>query len=322
MTTTPGTAHETGRTAVHGPSDPVGAAVDWRSVAFQSAVVGGLLAALYWHVLRLLVWNWMNVGDWSHGFLIPVFSLYYLYMQRHRFPSGMYGTGLGGLALLLGAFAVYTHFTCFASFTYPRSLSLIAAILGSVWLLCGWPIARWAWFPIVFLLFAVPVPPDLYDRMTLPLQRIASGAATVLLNLLPDMEADAQNIVISYLYKGRTGMLNVEQACSGIRLMMAFMALGVAMAFASERPLWHRMVMVLSCVPIAILCNVVRVTTTGLFHVFGREDLARGTAHSMLGLSMLLIAFGLYGLISYVLGRVIPYIMEHLFVDVPEEPAA
>jgi hypothetical protein len=56
-----------------------------------------------------------------------------------------------------------------------------------------------------------------------------------------------------------------------------------------------------------VFCNIVRVTTTGLFVVFGRQDLARGTPHMLLGLGMLAVAFSLYGGLSYVLN--------HLFVE-------
>lgn len=285
---------------------PAAAPVNWTSTAVQAVVVGALVAVLYWNVLRTLVIKWATIGDWSHGFLIPVFSLYYLYMQRHRFPAGAVRTGYPGLAVILAAFAIYCYYT-WTSIGYFQTISLVLTIFGVVYLLCGWPVARWGWFAVAFLIFALPVPGGVYEQMTIPLQRIASAVSAKILGLIPEMEASADNIVISYAYRGREGELNVEQACSGIRLMMAFVALGVAMAFASERRLWHRMVMVLACVPIAIFCNVVRVTTTGLFVVFGRGDLAKGSYHMMLGLSMLLIAFGLFGLISYVLG--------HLFVE-------
>lgn len=279
---------------------------DWTKAAFQAVVVGSLVAALYWNVLRSLVLKWATIGDWSHGFLIPVFSVYYLYTQRDRFPAWTAKTGYPGLAVILVAFGVYWYYTRTA-IAYYQTVSLVLTIFGVVYLLCGWPVARWAWFAVAFLVFALPVPGGVYEQMTIPLQKIASAMAAKILGLVPEMEAEANNIVISYFYRGKEGELNVEQACSGIRLMMAFVALGVAMAFGSERRLWHRMVMVLLCVPIAIFCNVVRVTTTGFCVVFGREDLAKGSYHMMLGLSMLLIAFGLFGLISYVLG--------HLFVE-------
>jgi len=285
------------------------ASAEWGRLAVEAGVLGGLLLALYWNVVNTLVIKWSRQGDWSHGFLIPLFSLYYLYMQRDRFPGGSRRTGYLGLGVLLAGYALYLYGALW-QIGYYTSLSLVISIFGTVYLACGWPIARWAWFAIAFLVFALPLPGQVYEQITMPLQKIASKAAALVLNVLPGMDARAENIVITYLYKGSVGALNVEQACSGIRLMMAFVALGVAMAFASERPLWHRMVMILSCIPISIFCNMIRVTTTGLFVVFGQEELAHGFYHTLLGLAMLLIAFSLFGAISYVLG--------HLFVEAPD----
>ncbi len=70
-----------------GGTAPACAPIGWARAGFQAAVLAILVAALYWHVLYVLVYKWTNVGDWSHGFLIPVFSLYYLYNQRHRLPA-------------------------------------------------------------------------------------------------------------------------------------------------------------------------------------------------------------------------------------------
>jgi exosortase len=95
----------------------------------------------------------------------------------------------------------------------------------------------------------------------------------------------------------------VEEACSGMRLMMAFVTLGVAMAYLGDRPVWQRLVMVASCVPIAVACNAIRVTVTGLLHVYGRGELARGTPHQLLGFVMLAIALGLFSALGYVLSR-------------------
>ena len=123
--------------------------------------------------------------------------------------------------------------------------------------------------------------------------------------------AEAQAVVIDYVMPGGArGQLNVEEACSGMRLMMAFVTLGVAMAYLGDRPAWQRLVMVAACLPIAVFCNAVRVTTTGLFFIYGHEELARGTPHQLLGFVMLAVALGLFSLLGYVLSR--------LFIEEPD----
>lgn len=280
-------------------------------MSVQVALLAVVLIVHYRHVLYSLVYKWQNDGDWSHGFLIPLFSLYYLYLQRDRMPLGLVdrraAARLVGAGLLILAFAIYVACTL-ARIDYPKSVSLVLSILGVVLMVCGWVWTRWSWFAILFLAFALPVPQRLYVQLTMPLRYIAADVSASVLNAgLQDMDAVPKGALVEYSYEGKTGSLDIEQACSGIRLLMTMMALGVAMAFVSDRPLWHRQVMILACIPISILCNIIRVTTTGFMVVFGRDDLARGFPHMMLGLGMLFIAFSLFGSISFVLN--------HLFVE-------
>jgi len=279
----------------------------------QAVVLAGLLGIHYRHVIERLVHIWQHNGDWSHGFIIPLFSLYYLYLRRDRMPFGLQvgraSAWAVGAGLLLLAFTIYVYCTL-AKISYPKSVALVISVLGVVVMVCNWPWVRWSWFAIAFLLFALPVPVRLYVAMTMPLRFIAAKVSAAVLSLVPAMEAEARGAVVEYFYQGQSNTLDIEQACSGMRLLITMSALGVAMAFLSERPLWHRLVMILACVPIAIFCNIIRVTATGFMVVFGREDLARGFWHTMLGLGMLAIAFSLYGAISYVLN--------HLFIE--QEP--
>jgi exosortase/archaeosortase family protein len=92
-----------------------------------------------------------------------------------------------------------------------------------------------------------------------------------------------------------------------MRLVMAFVALGVAMAYLHERPVWQRIILLVSTVPIAIFCNVVRVTLTGFIYVLIDPRYAQGIYHDMLGMAMLPLAFGLYGFLAW--------FMSSLFID-------
>jgi len=288
--------------------------ITW-AIVVQVVILAAVLLVHYQHMLSRLVIIWSRQGDWSHGFIIPFFSLYYLYLQRHRMPRNLLDRGMlcrlaGGLLLVL-AFALYIGSTL-TRIEYPKNLSLIISIMGIVMMVCGWPLSRWSWFAVAFLIFAMPFPQRLYQQLTMPLREVAAAVSGVVLSIVPGMEAEAQGTVVEYIYKATGGVLDIERACSGMRLLMTMTALGVAMAFIHERPLWQRMIMILACVPIAVFCNIIRVTTTGFFVVFGQKEWARGTPHTILGLGMLLIAFALYGGISYVLS--------HLFLE-HDEPA-
>lgn len=281
--------------------------------ALQAAAIATLLILAYWPVIHGVADKWANDGNWSHGWLVPLFSLYFLYMRREQVARIRVRTSYLGLAALLLVLAGYFFFLFVLPMGYPRRLLLVATIAAIVWFVLGREALRVAWLPIAFLLFAMPLPDTQYAEVTLPLRKLASEVAAVLLSTcVSGLHTDTSGVVIDYMYNGTRGSLNVEEACSGMRLMMAFVTLGVAMAYLGDRPLWQRAIMVLACIPIAVFCNMIRVSTTGFLHVFGKQDLAEGTPHALLGLAMLPIALGLFALLGYIL--------DHLFVEVEEAP--
>jgi exosortase len=177
---------------------------------------------------------------------------------------------------------------------------MIAALGAVVLFLGGWRLVKYTWLPIVFLVFAVPLPRRYYVGLTMPMRQWAAYVAAALLNLIEGLEATASGVVIDVIYKGKhlEPGLNVAEACSGMRLLTAFLALGVAMAYLHYRPFWQRIILLVSTVPIAIFCNVVRVTITGFTYVLIHPKYTQGVYHDMLGIAMLPLAFGLYGLLA------------------------
>lgn len=280
---------------------------------WKIGTITALLAVVYAQELARMFYKWTHDGDWSHGLLVPVYSLYFLHSRRLRLlgvrPRGSYA----GLLLLLLAAGMFLFSVTGPKIAYARSFSLVVSIFGVVLLVGGTRVSKVAWFPILFLLFAVPLPPPVMFQLTLPMRLIASQVAAFVLRTVSDADAYAEGVVIMVSYGGEFFKLNVERACAGMRLMMAFLALGTAIAFLSERPLWQSIFMVSCCLPIALLCNIIRVTTTSAIHVFIGREYASGSAHTVLGLSMLLVAFGLFFAISYVLSN--------LFIEVPKEGA-
>jgi exosortase len=189
---------------------------------------------------------------------------------------------------------------------------MIATLGAVVLFLGGWRLVKYVWLPIAFLVFAVPVPVRYYVRLTMPMQKLAAGVAGGLLGLVPELETNVEGVVIDVTYRGieLTPALDVAEACSGMRLLMAFLALGVAMAYLHYRPIWQRIVLLASTIPIAILCNVVRVTVTGFIYVLIHPKYTQDIYHSILGLAMLPLAFGLYGFLAW--------FMSSLFIEETE----
>lgn len=287
----------------------------WRDLDVHLYIRTAILALLIWWIFReeinALVKQWISNPSWSHGFLIPLFSLYFLHQNKEEIlaikdvrPSWF--AGLGGLLFLL---VLHPVNIVMLKFMYGKPLTMIAVIGAVVLFLGGWKLLRYTWLPVAFLFFAVPLPQRLYFQLTNPMRQLAAQAATLILNLVPRLEAEVHGSVIDVVYRGKAlePALDVADACSGMRLLMAFVALGVAMAYLHWRPVWQRLVLLASTVPIAIVCNIVRVTVTGFIYVLGNPKYAQGIYHDMLGMLMLPLAFALYGGLAW--------LMSNLFIE-------
>jgi exosortase len=288
-----------------------------RRAQIKSVLIGLSFLWLFLPVLRYLLHYWLNTQDWSHGPIIPLFSIYLVHLKWAQVREAPVRHTWVGLVLMLGGIAAYQYFMWVAQFFYLQSLSMLVTLTGVVVFLCGLPILRHVWVPLAFLLFAIPLPKDYYFALTDPLRRMAAIVATSLLTLFPNLQIETVGSVIEYYYNGQGGRLGVEDACSGMRGTMALCAVGVAVTFLSDRPWWQRAIMLGSCVPIAVFANFIRVTTTCILYIYAGEKYAQGTYHTVLGLVTLLMAFAIFSGLGWLLG--------HLVVEEPDsggEPAA
>jgi len=278
----------------------------WRELELHTyvkiVVIAGLFCFLFRNEINSIVHEWLTDASWSHGFLIPLFSLYFINMHKSKVLNLQTRPNFLGLFFLFCCILFYFfNIVSPSGYAYLRSISMLAALGAVVLFLGGWSLVKYTWLPIVFLIFAVPLPRRYYVGLTMPIRRWAANVAAVLLNLVGDLEATASGVVIDVVYKGKhlEPGLNVAEACSGMRLLTAFVALGVAMAYLHYRPFWQRIILLASTIPIAIFCNIVRVTVTGFIYVLIHPKFTQGIYHDMLGIAMLPLAFGLYGVLAW-----------------------
>lgn len=302
--------------APHGAAIPV---PTWRQALgatgmIKIGIIVALLSWFYWDQYVRFYHFWCT-PDWSHGFLIVPFCLYLVHMRRRELLTGPHEGSLAGLVLILGSLAM--HFAAIVyKYGYPQSLSIMGVVAGLVLLLRGWRALWVTAFPIAFFFLAVPPPDRLYRQFTHPLQQMAAAVATWVLNLFPGvLEIERGGVNIGYWMKGGVaGTFTVAGACSGMRSLMAFVALGLALAYITPRPTWQRVAMAAFVVPVALSCNILRVIITGCLQMYGHADLAKGTPHTLLGLIMFAFGFVLY------LGLL--WILDHLIVEEQETPAS
>ena len=272
-------------------------------------VVAACFVAVFYNALLDLQFTWRRDPNWSHGWIIPLFSIWFVHHNWERIKRVPVRLAWIGLPIMLAGLTLYWVSVFGVRIGYVRPFSMLICLLGVIIFLCGLPVMRYAWVPWAYLFFAVPLPKRFYFMLTDPLRRIAATSAAAMLSLFPDLDIERLGSVLEYSYKGVFGVLGVEDACSGMRSTMTLCALGVAVTFMSDRPWWQRIIMVAACVPIATFRNVIRVTVTCVLHIFVDASYATGTYHTALGLVMLLLAFGMFSALGWVLSN--------LFVEEP-----
>jgi exosortase len=193
---------------------------------------------------------------------------------------------------------------------------MVVTLFGVVLMLTSWDVMKVAWFPIAFLVCALPWPGLVYSWIAGPLQALAAKAAVAVLRFTGVDILRSGTKMLMMVPNRLTGadelrVLNVAEACAGLRSLMTFITVAAAVAFLSARPLWQKLVITASALPIAIFCNVFRVTGQGLIDRYWSQDLAEGFAHQFVGLVMMVPAFLLILLVCWLL--------DHLFLDEVDE---
>ncbi len=209
-----------------------------------------------------------------------------------------WGIGLFLFGLLMFQYGIWPGRNDWTSDT-----GVVITLFGLVLLLCGWKVMRIAWFPIVFLMCAVPWPPLIYSKVAMPLQMLAARVAVWVLNLTGVDAAQGGTKIFMPRPNMPDRALNVAEACAGMRSLMTFISVAAAVAFLSVRPMWQRIILTLSAVPIAIFCNVMRVSGQGLLDHYFTEKMSEGFAHAFVGLIMLMPAFFLILLVAWILDQ-------------------
>lgn len=285
----------------------------------------GVLALLFvgvFHVILVKSYQFaVTDADWSHALIVPLVSVYFAFQVRDELRAVPKRVCVWGLPILmfglvghaLGIFPVQNHMT--------QGYSMIIALFGLVLFVLGPAAMRLLWLAILFLGFAIKVSDKIWERVALELQLIAAKGATLLIDFFGapmSLDATVRGSIIELVYKGKVlPAMEVAQACAGLRMLMAFIALGVAVAFLTRRPWWQRAFIMLSTVPIAVGINVVRVTVIGFIYPYDQE-LAGGDFHTLIGMLMLVPAGGLFLLLGWLLDKI--FVIPEPEAD--DEPAA
>ncbi len=252
-------------------------------------VTVGILAVAtlwsYWTTLGQLAERWWIDPQYSHGFLVPLFAAVILWLKK---PAEVKWQPNAWGLLLLACSVAPRWFSARMDLTHVDGACMIGALLGLTLLVGGWDVLKWAGPAILFLGFMVPLPEFLNEGIAIPLRRLATVVSTYVLQTFgyPAL-ADGNTIQIEEI------RLGVVEACSGLGMLMTFLALATAMALVVPGPVVDRLILVVSAVPIAVFANVFRITVTGmLFYSLNAQE-HRKAIHDTLGWLMMPLALGL-----------------------------
>ena len=241
-----------------------------------------------WPVIAEMVNRWSSDPRYAHGYFVPVFAMALLWMRRTRVSGASPCPSTWGLASL-GIGAAFQLIGGYYRLGWIEGLALLPYLSGVCLLFGGWRYLSWALPSIAFLAFMVPLPWRLENLLGPPLQSLATAASTYALQTLGLMAFAEGNVI--QLNEARIG---VVEACSGLSMLITFIALSTAMALVVKRPLLDRLVLVASAIPVALVANVARIVMTGALHEMVGGHTATTFYHDLAGWVMMPLALVLY----------------------------
>lgn len=283
--------------------DTVGVA----TIASVILLVCGLAATawIYRDPLEWLVRMWRSSDDYSHGFLVPLVAAYVLWVRRDVFSPAWIGGDRPRL-LLIGATILFAALGLrllgiYTSIRTFEGISLIPFLIGIVSISVGWNAAKWSMPGLLFLVFMVPLPPVLGNKLSGELQSVATQTSLFSIQTLGVPAVADGNIILL-----TEGSIGVAEACSGLRMLYAFLALSVAACLIIDSSRIEKLVIVAFAIPIAIAVNCLRITSTAVAYEYGEPSIAEHIFHDVAG--WLMIPVGLAMLLAAL------EVLRHLFV--------
>jgi len=253
--------------------------------AIPPLLVTAALVWSYWPTIAGLVYEWRNDANYSVGQLVPLAAVYLAWHDRRiltrcRISPSWWGLGVVLAAQAARAFGLLFHFKS------AERYSLVLTVAGLLLLIGGRQVTRTARWILLFLVLMVPLPGRVHNFISAPLQDAAVGGAVFVLELLGVPVTREGHVVVL----NGTLPVAVEEACSGLRMLTAFVVVAAVLAYVVPRPKWQKAVLVLSSVPVAILCNLVRVVVTAKLYQVVDSRTAERFFHDFAGLTMMPLA--------------------------------
>jgi exosortase len=240
----------------------------------------------YWPVMRDLFQEWQTNDDYSAGQLVPAVAVFLVWRERRTFRRcTLKPCWWGGIALLVLAGCARAYGLLFLYESAER-YSLVLTLAGLVLMVAGGQVFRRAIWILLFLFLMIPLPGRIHNMIGGPLQRMATTGSVFLLEVFGARVNQQGNVMML----NQNTPVAVAEACSGLRMLMAFVIVTAFIAYMVKRPRSQKAVLLLSSVVVGVICNIVRIFATAMLVVLVGVEPAEKFFHDFAGLVMMPIA--------------------------------
>ncbi|MEN6336744.1 MAG: exosortase, partial [Phycisphaerales bacterium] len=258
----------------------------------RSLLVGFVVLAVllwsYWPTVLDLEGVWMGSDEYSSGMLVPFLAVYAIWSRRQEIASVRLRPAiLWGTAAVLSAQAIRMA-GLFYMYQSAERLSLVLAVAALVLLMMGW---RYLWKlsgVLLFLCLMLPWPNSVQQSLTVPLQQWATGSAVFCLELAGWSVLRDGNVI----HIGNTSVA-VAEACNGLRMITAFFVISGLVVLLTRREWWAKGGILVSSLPIALLCNTLRLAVTSVAFTMIKDEEWRQGFHDYGGYAMMPLALAM-----------------------------
>jgi exosortase len=273
------------RTAAERQRAPARSLPSFRSLWPGLAIAAAMLLC-YAIVLSRLGHDWSADPNVSYGFFVPFLTAYVVWQDRARLTRLKPAPSNFGLVLMaIGAALLCMGPPGLNTFAFATRVALILSITGVILFLRGFATLRALIYPLLLMVLMIPLPGFILERITFPLQIGASQMAERGLDLIGYSVLREGNIL-----RLPTTTLDVAEACSGLRSLLALTFLGQAYVCLLDGRKWMRAVMALLVIPVAVLANAVRIIASAIAASYRREWV-QGIFHESTGWIVFVVAF-------------------------------
>jgi len=245
----------------------------------------------YWLTVTDLYKEWQSNDDYSAGQLVPLVALFFVWRERKTLRSCLPKPCWWGVGLLILAQIARTFGLLFMYESGER-YSLVLTIAGLVLMVAGWQVFRSVSWILLFLFLMVPFPGRIHNMISGPLQRMATTGSVFLLEAFGVRVSQQGNVM---MLNGNTP-LAVAEACSGLRMLAAFVIVSAFIAYMIKRSRLQKAILLLSSIPAGVICNILRIVVTAVLMLLVSAEVAEKFFHDFAGLVMMpaavLLMFG------------------------------